>query len=225
TVGGGPDTIAASATVNGGIYTHGPDPNNPFQLTATLCDDAQIANDGDPNKLRFRDLNGFDLLGDLRAGIFAELTIGVKPFKKTFVFPFAETVLIDLNHPCTPNAPVLANDPGPDGKFQSNQSGSPITLRLNMGPNANTRNFHPEIIDEMFTVMHVDGMAGDETVDVTAFGATQRYYHIKDIFADGGSGNDTVILQRSSAKKMGVLSQATLLGGTGDDNLSAGEGP
>src|SRR5262249_26832340 len=78
---------------------------------------------------------------------------------------------------------------------------------------------------EMFTGTHVDGVAGDETLDVTAFGTTQRYYHIKDIFAEAGSGNDTIILQQSDKTHKGVLSPATLHGGMGDDNLTAGDGP
>src|SRR5262249_50302628 len=86
TVGGGVDILVASATVNGGIYTHGPT-SNPFTLTATLCDDHQVAEDDNPSKLRFRDvftpLPSFDMHGDFRAGIFAEVTIGRWPLKHT----------------------------------------------------------------------------------------------------------------------------------------------
>ena len=85
TIGGGVDVFIASASVNGGIYTRGPGPN-PFQLTATLCDDMQVADDGNPGKLRFRDLNGFEMQGDLRAGIFAEVTIGRWPLEHTEIF-------------------------------------------------------------------------------------------------------------------------------------------
>src|SRR5262249_44017508 len=151
TVGGGVDILVASATVNGGIYTHGPT-SNPFTLTATLCDDHQVAEDDNPSKLRFRDvftpLPSFDMHGDFRAGIFAEVTNGRRPLKPTEVFPFAEKVLLNLNHPCEEPDPILANFAKPDGSdlpnrtkdgleiYNDNAGGPPATLRLNMGPRA-----------------------------------------------------------------------------------------
>ena len=81
-------------------------------------------------------------------------------------------------------------------------------------------------ISEVFIINHVDGVAGDETIDVLAFGTKQRYFHVKDIFADGGNEDDTVTLQRTSADGMqkGIASFAFLLGGPGNDNLNAGDG-
>src|SRR5262249_41730471 len=153
TVGGGVDVIVASATINGGIYTHGPDPDNPFQLAATLCDNAQVAPDGDPNKLRFRDLNGFHIQGDLRAGIDAQLRVRVDSFQKTYTFPFAEKVLANFNTECA--EPTLASV-DPTSKI----------LYLNLGTQAHNRHLHDGDVGEVFTLSHAGGDAQNgETID------------------------------------------------------------
>ncbi len=242
-VGGGVDVFIASFTVNGGIYTHGPDPSHPFDLTATLCE-PDDSPDGVNGKLRFRDIvnglpgNLFDVFGDLRAGIYAELTIGKWPLKHTEVFPFAEKVLLSLNHDCDQDKypPVLANDAVQDGSGhwvpQDNKNGSPGELRLNIGGRAGERkNFNTDDGNELFTVTHVDGTAGDETVDVSAFGFTQRYYHVNRITAHAGNGNDTLTIQPTQKDgngktiQAGVLAPTALFGDGGNDYLTAGDGP
>ncbi len=89
------------------------------------------------------------------------------------------------------------------------------TLRLNMGPNASARVVADYLTDtdETFTVSHVSTENGSETVSVSAFGFTQNYSSVKQIFADGGNGNDFIQVDN------GVVSNAVLQGGVGDDTL------
>src|SRR5205085_8376942 len=86
-------------------------------------------------------------------------------------------------------------------------------LYLNLGPKASDRVFG-DITDgdENFTVAHTGGTAGDETVQVTAFGITQTYNHVSQLVADGGNGNDSITV-------IGFLGPLTISGGAGDDNI------
>src|SRR5207237_353556 len=89
------------------------------------------------------------------------------------------------------------------------------TLRLNMGPYASARvvsGFTTDN-DETFTVAYVSTQTGSETVSVSAFGFTQTYSGVKKIYADGGEGNDFIQVES------GVISNADLHGGVGDDSL------
>ena len=57
--------------------------------------------------------------------------------------------------------------------------------------------------------------AAGETVRVTAFGVSQEYSNVSRILArDAGNGNDSINI------KQGVLSDAELNGGVGDDTLT-----
>ena len=85
-------------------------------------------------------------------------------------------------------------------------------LRLNMGPDAFLRHLGGDG-DESFTIRHVGGAAGDEDLEVSGFGVTQTYHGVRTIVADGGAGNDTIDVEP------GVLADANLSGGTGDDRL------
>src|SRR5262249_3735028 len=69
------------------------------------------------------------------------------------------------------------------------------------------------------------------TVDVSAFGFTQRYYHVNRIIANGNKGNDTITIEptlkddKGKVLQAGVLVPTELSGGDGDDHLTAGDGP
>jgi hypothetical protein len=91
-------------------------------------------------------------------------------------------------------------------------------LRLNMGPYAGARvNLSTTDRNESFQVQHVSGIAGDETVSVTALGVTQQYPHVRRIFADGGHGNHVIDLR-------GVLADAEVHGGTGNATIYGSDG-
>ncbi|MDB9524531.1 choice-of-anchor L domain-containing protein [Oscillatoria sp. CS-180] len=71
--------------------------------------------------------------------------------------------------------------------------------------------------DEFIIVSHVAGEAGNETIAVEAYGATWDYPGVTSITADAESGDDVIDLT-------GVLTGATLHGGSGFDELYGGEG-
>ena len=72
----------------------------------------------------------------------------------------------------------------------------------------------------------MDGVAGNETVTISAFGIEQTYTGVRHIVAQGGLGDDTITLEE------GVLATSELWGDFrdplraaefGDDTLLAGE--
>lgn len=90
-------------------------------------------------------------------------------------------------------------------------------LILNMG---DTRSQYRNLVNgeanETYIIRHVGGTKGDEEVEVTAFGRSQRFSGVSEIIANGGSGDDTIII------KEGVLSSVNLNGGSGDDLIIVG---
>src|SRR5262249_55681053 len=109
-------------------------------------------------------------------------------------------------------------------------------LILNMGPFAADRH-HGDTTDddENFTATHVDGVRGDETVAVTALGNTQTYTHVSAIYADGGQGDDVITLSvnhtvpaaipnKPTSQDVSILSDATIKGGRGNDQIMGGRG-
>jgi hypothetical protein len=102
-----------------------------------------------------------------------------------------------------PPPPVLATRLG-DG-----------TLRLNMGTHAGYRGTDG-IINETYIVTHIGGSAGHEDIQVSALGYVQTYHNVSQIVAtDAGVGQDYILIDG------GVLSNVTLNGGSGDDELDA----
>jgi len=101
----------------------------------------------------------------------------------------------------TPPAPKLAD-----------LSGGVLTL--NVGSRAALRTVQPGNQDENYSISHVSGSAGIETVIVTAFGVSETYAGVSSISADFGDGNDTFLVNP------GVLAGATIYGGAGNDNLA-----
>ena len=88
-------------------------------------------------------------------------------------------------------------------------------LRLNIGSYASARNGFGDVTDETFIVTHVGGTKGNEEVSVSAFGLNQTYTGVSRIVVyDAGSGADYIEIVA------GVLADADLSGGVGNDTLS-----
>ena len=97
---------------------------------------------------------------------------------------------------------------------------APADLYLNMGSRAEPvsgafegRGLAEDQINESFTIDHVSGVAGNETVQISAFGHQQTFAHVKNIYGYGGPGNDTIVVDQ------GVLAAVYLDGGDGYDTL------
>jgi hypothetical protein len=84
-------------------------------------------------------------------------------------------------------------------------------LYLNMGARAGYRDLEESELDETFIIEHLDGTAGDETIQVSAFGRSQKFTGVSRIIADGGTGDDMILV------KEGVLASVELSGGAGND--------
>ena len=98
--------------------------------------------------------------------------------------------------------------------------GSPQPLYLNMGTRAGAnsagfpgRGIGEDQHDEGFTIDHIGGVAGNEIIQITAFGHSQTFAHVSAIYASGADGNDTIVVDQ------GVLSPVYLDGGDGNDAL------
>ena len=87
----------------------------------------------------------------------------------------------------------------------ASQSGDVLTL--NMGPRAGDRVFvNIKDGDETFKVTHVSGVAGNETVKVSAFGLEQTFTGVRHIVGQGRPGDDTITLEE------GVLATVRAVG-------------
>ena len=167
----------------------------------------------------------FGLEGKVNIGIFGEGKVGLGPFKKSIRKTLIDKDLLNFDtDECgggNPTLPALATPLGD-------------VLRLNMGRFAGDRNFGSKLDEnEVFKVEHVSGVAGNETVRVTAFGFSHEYAGVRTIYAEGGQGNDTIELAP------GVLADSQLwgdfnpanpyngpaaVGSDGNDRLFAGNG-
>ena len=184
-----------------------------------------------------------DVTGGIGAGIDVELKLGVDVPLVGFVgishsFEIASVRLIDLDSQYVKNTDtsgtskvpygrpgdvkrVIAGNAtggelvGSDGKLYL-FTGSKAGFRKNVaGPSVDNKPFGTQIDgDESYSVKHISTEAdGSETVEVTAFGVTQKFAGVRTILADGGIGNDTFLIEND------VLASAELLGGTGKDRL------
>jgi hypothetical protein len=88
-------------------------------------------------------------------------------------------------------------------------SGGP--LYLNVGSRASASGVSANA-DSSFTVDHVSGTAGNETVKVTALGRSQTFAGVSQIIANPGSGNNQIIFDN------GVLSPVIVTGSNGSTN-------
>jgi Ca2+-binding RTX toxin-like protein len=183
----------------------------------------------------------FETEGALNLGIFGEGKVGLGPFKKSIRKTFFDKDLITFNVGDCPGSnpadPALATAIGGG------------VLRLNLGRFANARNFGDKLDgNESFKVEHLDGVAGNETVRVSAFGFSQDFSGVRRIYGEGGQGNDGIELAPgilADSELWGDFNpangaatgpdgndrlfagngQAFLYGGGGDDVLSAEDAP
>ena len=198
-VAGGVDAFVARAVVGGEI--RGDIEGNFFD----------VDNDGrfriDDFRLTFPQCM-VDLSGSLEAGAFARVQFGLGAFSVTRRWDIANTILAKFDYSCEGMFdPILASHES-DG-----------VLRLHIGTHAGDRvHGDTDTPDEDFTVSHVSGSPGNETVLVSAFGYEQEYTGVSRIVADGDDGNDNITIDP------GVAAAVTLYGGPGDDVLIAGAG-
>ncbi|MBI1324889.1 hypothetical protein GC170_17120, partial [bacterium] len=89
-------------------------------------------------------------------------------------------------------------------------------LYLNIGADADKRGQFTTDNSESFVISHVSGSAGNETVNITAFGRTQQYSGVGKIMAVNAGAGDDIIEIRS-----GVVADVELHGGIGADKLSS----
>lgn len=149
----------------------------------------------------------FDVHGKIDAGLEVFLKVDLFVLKIDKVWRIATITLFEFDITCP--KPVLATV-------------SSGLLTLNMGPNAGGRGaegWNDDTSDnaETFTVSHLSGSAGDETVRVKWNGYTQDFEHVNRVYGHGGNGNDTVDAST-------VLAETVLDGGDGADTLYGGQG-
>jgi Ca2+-binding RTX toxin-like protein len=217
---GGINAGVASAGVGGGIFAtidfnlHDLDPDGPNGPKKT---DGKIRANEFIQLIQVP-LRIFDVAGKLTAGLSAFVKLDLGLFSVTKRYKIAEVTLLNFDFDFLPGdlpEPVLAG-----------QSGDVLTL--NMGPRAAERHA-PNTTDgdEVFTVSHVSGVGGDETVLVTAFGIEQTYAGVRHIVAEGGLGDDTInILEGvlATSELWGDFSDPARAVDFGDDDLFGGEG-
>jgi Ca2+-binding RTX toxin-like protein len=194
-------------------------------IKATLSD---IEKDGKVRayeiKQKFEDgpLCLFETEGALNLGIFGAGKVGLGPFKKSIKKTFFDKDLITFDFGGCPGSnpadPALATAIGGG------------VLRLNIGRFASARNFGDKLDgNESFKVEHLSGVAGNETVRVSAFGFSQDFSGVRRIYGEGGLGNDEIELAP------GILADSELWGDfnpangaatgpDGNDRLFAGNG-
>ena len=139
-------------------------------------------------------------------------------------FTFSATANFDIGTVQLPHPIYLA---GVEGSNSSIGNSGWITsgkapLYLNMGSRATAttgfqgRGIGDDQQNESFTIDHITGdpnSTNGETVQITAFGHSQTYSHVSAIYGFGGSGDDTLIVDK------GVLAPVYLDGGDGNDAL------
>ncbi|MEM9005210.1 MAG: Calx-beta domain-containing protein, partial [Cyanobacteria bacterium P01_F01_bin.86] len=145
----------------------------------------------------------FDLYLDLTARLFAYLKIGFGFFSVTQRVDSPDLKLVELEHNCKGS-----RDPDP-GSSLATQNGKVLELNTGAG-------------EDDFTLEHVAGTAGNETLLVDAEGAVEEYSGINKIFADGKAKDDYIALDESvlvPAEMFGSGGDDFLIGGSGDDTL------
>ena len=142
-------------------------------------------------------------------------------------FTFSATANFDIGTVQLPKPIYLAGPASEHGSPISAGSadwtataGSPQPIYLNMGTRAGAnsygfpgRGIGEDQQDESFTIDHIGGVAGNEIIQITAFGHSQTFSHVSEIHASGDVGNDTIVVDK------GVLSPVFLDGGDGNDAL------
>ena len=151
----------------------------------------------------------FELLGALDAFVAAKLQVGFGPFSINKRIELVRETLVDFRAGCSSSSED-------HNQATVGEDGEAV---LSVGDAA--ANLGPDITggdaDEVFTVTHVSGEAGNETIAVEAYGAVWEYSGVSQITANAGNGNDIIEL-------VGILSDSELTGGSGDDQLLGGDG-
>jgi RTX calcium-binding nonapeptide repeat (4 copies) len=209
--------IGASAVATAGLFSAGVEGTIAGDLKITLNEDP-TKGDGDSRLRLFKEVGTCfaNTAGKVTASLSAFARVGIKVLGKFIGFEksltIASTTLLDLSSGCLGNSyekPKMALAVvGPGG-----------VLVLNMGSSARrtARGYLVGETNEVFEVSHVSGSPTDpagELVRVSAFGFSEERSGVHSISADGDSGADRILIDS------GVLSNATLHGGAGIDQLT-----
>ncbi len=189
----GIDLGIADFGINGGLAA---------QLFVNLAEEkVRISDFADPGCLLIPE-------GKFDAIVSAKLRVGFGPFGFTKRFELARATIADFRAGCSGST---------EDHQQATVDGEGNAV-LNVGEQAsNLIDIEGNSEDEVFAVTSLDGELGNETIEVTAYGASWSYENVTQITANAGSGNDIIDLNN-------VLSPAQLTGGTGDDQLFGGFG-
>jgi hypothetical protein len=164
-------------------------------------------------KTRIDDLDNLgcilELSGALDAVLGAKLTFGFGPFSYRKRIELLRETILDFRAGCS-------GSQEDHGQAKNDGNGN---LTLSAGAAAvNLTNINGTTENDVFTVTRTGGSPGNETIEVTAYGASWSYENVSKIFADANIGNDIIQLSDS------VLAPASLKGGEGDDELTGGSG-
>lgn len=197
--------VRAGAEIDFGVISGGVDAGLVAQLFLNLNGDAE-------GKVRFEDFTVpaclLEALGKLDAVVAAKLQIGFGAFSIRKRIELIRETLLDFRAGC----------PGSTEDHQQATVGDDGEAVLSVGEAAaNLTDINGIEEDEVITVTHGGGVAGDETIAVEAYGASWTYESVSSITANAGEGNDIIEL-------LGVRSDARLMGGSGDDDLFGGRG-
>ena len=182
----------------------------------------------------------FDVSGELDAFVKFFVTIGISPFDVSFDVTLIDVTLMKMTDI---TGPICDNPPPP---HLAEMHGSTMVLKMGErytpGRNINDGTTGDLVTDEKFVVRQLDSGAGPaHSFSVTAFGLTQTYDGVERIFADGGVGNDSIMMQPGATPSAspptpstpaGTITTQTfdvtvpteLCGGPGNDNIQGGRG-
>jgi Ca2+-binding RTX toxin-like protein len=144
----------------------------------------------------------FDVDGALDAFVKFFVTVGISPFDASFTITLVEVRLLDMK---AITDPICEHPPPPHLAVEDDGS---KTLILKIGPNTPGRNVADGgpggdlETDEKVVVRQLDNGPGPgHRFSVTAFGITQEYPEkghppIERIFADGGEGKDSILMDK-----------------------------
>jgi Ca2+-binding RTX toxin-like protein len=141
----------------------------------------------------------FDVDGALDAFVKFFVTVGISPFDFSFDITLVEVRLLDMK---AITDPICEHPPPPHLATEDDAS---KTLRLNIGPFAGDRDVAEDEHDEKVVVRQLDNGPGPgHRFSVSGFGIVQEYPEqghplIERIFADGGDGKDSILMDEGVA--------------------------